>query len=354
MYKILAINPGSTSTKIALYEDEQQLMELTLRHSAEELAPFNHINEQIAWRRELILATLKEKGFDIKDLSVVIGRGGLVHPIPSGVYEVNDAMKRDLIDATMEHASNIGGLIASDIAAMAGVKAYIADPVVVDELEDIARISGLPQCPRISIFHALNQKAIARLHCEKTRTEYEKSNLIVVHLGGGISVGAHHNGRVIDVNNALNGDGPIAPERSGTLPAVSLIEICFSGQYTKPELMKMLAGKGGIVAHLGTNSMMEVEKRAEAGDQKAKLLQDAICYNVAKWVGSMACVLEGKVDAILITGGVAHNKGMVEEIRRHCAFIAPIEVYPGENELEALSGNALAVLRGKVTPKIYR
>lgn len=274
-FKILAINPGSTSTKVALFEDERPLLDLTLRHTAEEIAAYANITDQLPWRREIILKALAEQGFDIRELSAVIGRGGLIKPIPAGVYEVNDAMRHDLIHAQMEHASNLGGLIADEIARMAGVKAYIADPVVVDEMEDVARISGLPECPRRSIFHALNQKATARLHCEKTGLRYEDSNLIVAHMGGGISVSAHCRGRVIDTNNALNGDGPLAPERAGTLPAEGLVEICFSGKYTKKEVMKKLAGKGGMVAHLGLNSVQQLCINADRGDEKCRAMIEA-------------------------------------------------------------------------------
>ena len=231
-FKILAINPGSTSTKVALYDEERPLLDLTLRHSAEQIAHYPNIIDQLDWRRDMILTALKEHGFDIMSLAAVIGRGGLIKPIPAGVYEVNDAMRRDLQHATMEHASNLGGLLADGIAATAGIKAYIADPVVVDEMDDIARLSGHPDCPRRSIFHALNQKATARLHCDRIGIVYEKANLVVAHLGGGISVAAHKQGRVVDVNNALDGDGPFAPERAGTLPAGELVDLCFSGRYT--------------------------------------------------------------------------------------------------------------------------
>lgn len=232
-FKILAINPGSTSTKVALYDEERPLLDLTLRHSAEQIAHYPNIIDQLDWRRDMILTALKEHGFDIMSLAAVIGRGGLIKPIPAGVYEVNDAMRRDLQHATMEHASNLGGLLADGIAATAGIKAYIADPVVVDEMDDIARLSGHPDCPRRSIFHALNQKATARLHCDRIGIVYEKANLVVAHLGGGISVAAHKQGRVVDVNNALDGDGPFAPERAGTLPAGELVDLCFSGRYTR-------------------------------------------------------------------------------------------------------------------------
>ena len=352
-FKILAINPGSTSTKVALYDEERPSLDLTLRHTAEQIARYANIIDQLGWRREMILTALSEHGFDIMQLSAVIGRGGLVRPIPAGVYEVNEAMRRDLTNATMEHASNLGGLLAAEIAAMAGVKAYIADPVVVDEMEEVARLSGHPDCPRRSIFHALNQKATARLHCDRIGIVYEKANLVVAHLGGGISVAAHKQGRVADVNNALDGDGPFAPERAGTIPAGELVELCFSGKYTKRDLKKMLAGKGGLVAHLGSNSVMHLIERVEAGDKQAGVVIDAMSYNISKAIGAMAAAMSGSVDAIILTGGIAYNEPVVKYIEEHCSFIAPIAVYPGENEMEALMLNALVVLKGTITPKVY-
>lgn len=353
-FQILVINPGSTSTKAALYRDDKPMLDLTLRHTAEQIARFPRIIDQLDWRKELILHALKEHGFDPRELSAVIGRGGLMKPIEAGVYEVNDAMRHDLINAQMEHASNLGGLIADQIAAIAGVRAFIADPVVVDEMEDIARVTGLPECPRRSIFHALNQKATARLHCDKAGIVYEESNLIVAHLGGGISVSAHRLGRVVDTNNALDGDGPFAPERAGNLPAAQLADLCFSGKYTRQEIQKMLAGKGGMVAHLGTNSMMLAVEQIEKGDQKARCVVEAMCYNIAKQIGAMAVVLKGRVDAIVLTGGIAYNQIVIDRIIDYCSFLGPITVYPGENELEALNLNALVVLQGKIQPKVYR
>lgn len=353
-FKILAINPGSTSTKVALFEQEQPLLDMTLRHSAEQIAQFPRIIDQLDWRRGLIFDALREKGLDIGELAAVIGRGGILKPIPAGVYEVNDAMKRDLYNAPMEHASNLGGLLAAQIASMVGIRAYIADPVVVDELEEVARISGLPECPRRSIFHALNQKATARLHCDKAGMVYEKSNLVIAHLGGGISVAAHKLGRIVDVNNALDGEGPFAPERAGTIPAGELADLCFSGRYTRHEIQKMLCGEGGMVAHLGTNSVQDtIAHIQKTGDRKAQLIIDALCYNVSKQIGAMATVLIGRIDAIILTGGIAYNKPVVDAIKEQCAFLAPITVYPGENELEALATNALVVLKGLITPKVY-
>ncbi len=354
-YRILAINPGSTSTKVALYEEERPLLDLTLSHTTEELSKFANVIDQLDWRRGLILAALRDNGFDIRDLSIVIGRGGLIRPIPSGVYEVNSRMRYDLRNAPMKHACNLGGLLAAQIAHMAGrnIKAYIADPPVVDEMDDVARITGMPMCTRRPISHALNQKAVARLHCEREGIAYEESNLIVAHMGGGISVAAHCRGRIIDVNNALDGDGPFAPDRAGNIPSSELIKICFSGQYSREELLKFISSKGGLVAYLGTNSVMQVMERIAQGDERARKILDAMCYNIAKQIGAMAAALGGRVDAILLTGGIAYNEPVTDYIRAHCAFIAPVAIYAGENELEALMRNALAVLRGRLEPKIY-
>ena len=353
-YKVLAINPGSTSTKVALYDEERPLLDLTLRHSTEEISRFANVIDQLDWRRGLILSALREQSFNLKDLSAVIGRGGLIRPIPAGVYEVNSRMRYDLRNAPMKHACNLGGLLAAQIAHMAGVKAYIADPPVVDEMDDAARITGMPICPRKPIFHALNQKAIARLHCGRMGWTYEESNLIVAHMGGGISVAAHRQGRIVDVNNALDGDGPFAPDSACSIPSRELIKVCFSGQYTKEELLKFISSKGGLVAYLGTNSVIQVMERIEKGDQRAKKVLESMCYNISKQIGAMAGALSGKVQAILLTGGIAYNEPIVEYIREHCGFIAPVEVYPGENELEALVMNALVVLRGVITPKVYQ
>ncbi len=353
-YKILAINPGSTSTKIAIYEDERPLWVPTLHHSHEEISRFEKALDQLEWRRGLIMKAIEENGFNIHDLSAVIGRGGLIKPVPGGVYEVNARMQDDLIHAEKKHVCNLGGLLAAEIAETAGVKAYIADPPVVDEMCDEARISGLPSCPRKSIFHALNHKATARLHCKRNGLCYEEVNLIVVHMGGGISVAAHRKGQVIDVNNALDGDGSFAPDRAGSLPSCSLIRACFSGKFSSAdEMIRFISSKGGLVAYLGTNSVIEIRSRIEQGDTQAKKLLDAMCYNVSKQIGAAAAALCGKVDAILLTGGIAHCEPVVDYIRDHCAFIAPLSVYPGENELESLALNALAVLRKEREASVY-
>ena len=354
MYTILAINPGSTSTKVAIYQDDKAVRELTLRHSTEELAPFAGVLDQFDFRKQIILDAMKEAGVTLSDIDAVIGRGGLIKPVKSGVYEVNETMIDDIRHRPVgQHASNLGALLAYDIAREAGAKAYMADPVVVDELQDVARITGHPDIERVSIFHALNQKAMARAYAEKRGVRYEDLNLIVVHLGGGISVGAHRKGEVIDVNNALDGEGPFSPERAGGLPALAVAKWAASGKYDIRQIAKFINSRGGFVAHFGTNSAMEISKRAEEGDQRAALVHDAMCYNVGKAVGAMATVLKGQVDAIILTGGIAHDKYVCKYIGDMVSFIAEVVVMPGENELEALAGNALRVLEGKLTPRVY-
>lgn len=353
-YNILTINPGSTSTKVALFRDMEQVQTLTLRHSAEEIARFASVSDQLEWRLEIILDALKADGIKIEELNAVIGRGGLMRPIEGGVYRVGERMVADLTAPKRQHASNLGALIARRIADAAGVEAYIADPVVVDELQDMARVSGIKELPRRSIFHALNQKAIARRYAKEVGRPYEELNLVVVHMGGGISVSAHCKGRVIDTNNALDGDGPIAPERAGTLPAGDLVDLCFSGKYEKADIKKLLAGKGGLVDHVNCNSVQELnEVRAANGDKEARFMLDTMSYTISKWIGEMAVVLKGKVDAILLTGGIAWNECVNEVIVDYCNFIAPIKIYPGENELESLAENALRVLKGETEGKEY-
>lgn len=353
VYKILTINPGSTSTKIAVFENEQEVFSKTLRHSSEEIGQFPTIASQFQYRKDIILSELQQAGIDVQSFHAIVGRGGLVKPIESGIYEVNETLAHDLEHPVMgEHASNLGGLIARDLAKdIPGAKAYIADPVVVDELEPIARISGHPAIQRVSIFHALNQKVIGRTYAQETGKKYEDLNLIIAHMGGGISVGAHCQGRVIDVNNALDGDGPFSPERSGTLPTGALVEACFSGQ-SKSEVKKMLKGAGGVVAYLGTNDMRFVEEKAVT-ETEYKLIQDAMCYQVAKEIGAMAAVLKGKVDAILLTGGIAYGKPLTHYITEMVQFIAPVKVYPGEDEMRALATNGLMVLRGELAARTY-
>jgi butyrate kinase len=355
MHRILAINPGSTSTKFAVYFDTECVLNKTIRHSFDDLFHYENIIDQFDFRKGLIIDALVAEGIDVDSIKFIIGRGGLTYPVESGIYRVNHRMLQHVREGVMgEHASNLGPLLADFIALqIPDAQAFIADPVVTDELEDLARVSGHSKFQRRSIFHALNQKATARSHAKKMGKVYEEMNLIVAHLGGGISVGAHKNGRVIDVNNALNGEGPFSPERSGTLPAGQLIEICFSGKYSKSEVDRMVVGEGGFVSFLGTNNAHEVQKLAESGDEKAQFYQKALFYQVAKTIGEMAVVLDGKVDAILLTGGLAFNKNIEIYIKEKAGFIAPVYSYPGEDELEALAFNALRVARGEVTPKEY-
>ena len=352
-YIVLAINPGSTSTKIAVFNGSDCIVEQTLRHSAEQIAGFGSVIEQYQWRKQLILDTLAENNIDVNTLSAVIGRGGLLHPIESGVYEVNQTMIDHLRECSPQHASNLGAMIASEIASQCQIKAYIADPVVVDELDDVSRLCGINTIRRRSIFHALNQKAMARRYADDVGRPYEDLNLVVAHLGGGISVAAHRKGRVVDCNNALDGEGPISPERAGTIPAGDLIDLCYSGQYTHKQARALLVGGGGLVALTGSNSVIDIERRASEGDNEAKLALEAMCYGVAKHIGQMAVVLDGNVDAIILTGGIAHSHYVTNAISKKCRFIAPIEVYAGENELQALAMNVLRVLQGSLEAKTY-
>lgn len=355
--KILVINPGSTSTKIAVFIGEDSTFLKTLKHSNEELDTFENIASQFEFRKTAILNELKKSDVATNDFNAIVGRGGLVKPIESGVYEVNDALKRDLTTASMlEHASNLGGLIAADIAKdIPGARAFIADPVVVDELSDVARITGLPQMPRKSIFHALNQKAVAKRFAREIDKKYEDINVIVAHLGGGISIGAHEKGRVVDVNNAIDGYGPFSPERSGTLPTGALVDACFSGKYTHKEMRKLISGAGGFVAHLGTNQAYDVEKKVEAGDPHFTLIHSALAYQIAKNIGGCAAALKGEVDGIIITGGIAYDKILIGKLKEMLTWISPeFKVYPGEDEMQALADNGLAVLRGETTCKVYK
>lgn len=352
-HRILAINPGSTSTKIAVYDDLEPVFSLTIHHTPEDLAPFSHLSEQFAWRKRLIEEALEHKNISLDSIDAVIGRGGIICPVESGVYEVNDALRHDLINAHMQHASNLGGLIARDLADEIGVKSYIADPVVVDEMIPYARLSGIPELPRQSIFHALNQKAIARRYARESGHPYESLNLIVCHMGGGITVSAHRKGRVIDTTNALDGCGPFSPERSGSLPPGPLVRLCFSGKYTEEELIRMVHGKGGLMAHLGITSVPDVLERVDNGDLHATLVLRAMVYSVCKEIGAMAAALKGDIDAILLTGGMAHSRRITDFMAEHISFIAPIFVYPGEDELKSLAENALAVINGEQQVKEY-
>ena len=352
--KSLIINPGSTSTKIGVFEDETLLFEETLRHSTEEIAQYASIVDQKDFRKNIITNLLESKNFDINSLNMVVGRGGMLKPIPGGTYEVTDELLHDLkIGFQGQHASNLGGILAREIGDSIGVPSYIVDPVVVDELCDAARYSGVPELPRTSVFHALNQKAVAKRYAKENDKAYETLNLIVVHMGGGVSVGAHTGGNIVDVFNALDGDGAFSPERAGSVPSGALIKMCFSGKYTEKEIYKKLVGNGGFNAYVGTNDMREVEKKIDAGDTNAKAVYDAFIFQVSKDIGSMACVLKGKVDQIVVTGGIAYDKNVVADLKEACEWIAPMTIYPGEDELLALVQGGLRVLNGEEAAMKY-
>lgn len=354
IFRILVINPGSTSTKIGVYDNENLVFEDTLRHSAEELAQYPSVIDQYVFRKDSIIGSLKRGGVALDELHAVCGRGGLLRPIAGGTYIVNAPMIEDLKKGySGQHASNLGGIIADEIASATKIPAFIVDPVVVDEMHPLARISGFSLINRKSIFHALNQKAVARRYAKQTGKRYEDLRLIVTHMGGGITVGAHRFGKVIDVNNGLHGDGPFSPERAGTVPIGDLVDLCYSGTYFRTEIMSKLVGKGGLVGYLGTNDAVTVEKRIDAGDEEAALVYEAMAYQVAKEIGSAATVLEGKVDAIILTGGLAYGKQYVELINSRVQWIADVVVYPGEDELQALAEGALRVLNGEEKAKTY-
>jgi butyrate kinase len=355
MIKILAINPGSTSTKIAVFHNSRPIFLKSVMHDCKEIERFQHITDQYEFRKKCILKELNDSHIEISKIKAVVGRGGLLRPIKSGVYRINEQMKADLKKGIFgEHASNLGGLIADDIAnQIPGCQSFIADPVVVDEMEDVARYSGHPKFKRYSIFHALNHKAIGRAYARLINRKYEELKIIIAHMGGGISVGAHLYGKVIDVNQALDGEGPFSPERSGTLPAGALARLCFEEGITLEEIRKMITGQGGLMAYLGTNSAYEVELMAQDGNEEARKIQDAMSYQIGKEIGALATVLKGNVDAIILTGGISHNTMIVEYIKSMVSFIAPVVIYPGEDEMHALAWNGLLVLKGEVQAKEY-
>ncbi len=351
---LLIINPGSTSTKIGVFQGNKESFQETLRHSSDEIAKYDSIFDQMDFRKDIIINVLKEKNFDLNSLSAIVGRGGMLKPMESGTYTVNEKMLEDLkIGVQGQHASNLGGMLANKIAGELNIPAFIVDPVVVDELDDVARVSGVPELPRVSKFHALNQKAVAKRYAKENGIKYEDLNLIVVHMGGGVSVGAHKEGRVIDVNNALDGEGPFSPERAGTVPVGALIKMCYSGDFTEKEVYKKIVGKGGYVAYLNTNDARDVLKLVSEGDKNAELYFNAFIYQISKAVGEMSTVLEGKVDRIILTGGIAYSDKVVEELRKRIGWISEITVYPGEDELLALAEGALRVLNGEEEVKEY-
>lgn len=356
IYRVLAINPGSTSTKISVFDDEKEVFIKTLRHDPAELDKVGSILEQDKFRKTLVLEAMKENEIEPSTLDAVIGRGGLVRPVTGGTYNINDKMLNDLKDPSIWgriHASNLGAFIAKSIAEELNIPCYIADPVTVDEFEDIARISGVPEIERKSLFHALNIRFTARKLGQQLNKDFHKTNMIGVHMGGGITVAAIKQGNVVDVNNALLGMGPFSPQRAGALPIGDLLDMAYSGKYTKKELENYFTKTAGLMAYLGTDDGRVVSERIEAGDKDAKKFFDAMIYQVAKDIGACACVLSGKVDGIFLTGGLAYGKYLVDELSNRIKFIAPIFVYPGEFEMEALTMAALRVLKGEDPAKNY-
>ena len=350
---ILVINPGSTSTKIALFNQEgKEIFSRSITHSTEELSQFKSLLEQCPVRKKIILDTLKKEKIEFNSIKTIIGRGGVLKPLEAGTYEVNNKLINDLKNSPIEHASNLGGIIAHEIAEKIDVPAYIADPVSVDEFTDIARISGLKGIERKSLLHTLNIRANAFRYAKEQGKKFEEINLIVAHLGGGISIAPIKKGKIVDVNNANDG-GPFSPERSGSLPNKALIHLCYSGKYSEKELYKLITNQGGLVSYLGTNDAREVMKKIEQGDNYAKLIFEAMCYQIAKEIGAMAIVLKGKVEAIILTGGIAHNETLVNKIKDHTGWIAPVVVYPGEEEMKALAQAVIRVTDGVEKVKIY-
>lgn len=354
MERILVINPGATSTKCAVYDGEKLLFKKSVDHTVEELKHFARVFDQHEYRLKLILDALKEAGITVESINAVVGRGGLFKPLKGGTYSVNELMVEDMKKAERgEHASNLGSVIAYNLSKQLGVPAFIADPVSVDEMEDVARISGLPELPRVSMCHTLNTKAVARKVAKDLGKRYEDMNLVVAHLGTGVSVSPHRKGQMIDVNNAKE-EGPFSPDRCGGLPAMALVKLCFSGKYNEKQLVTRLMSQGGIYAYLGTTDLRDVEKMASEGNQQAEVILQALSYQVAKEIGAMATTLAGEVDHIILTGGMAHSRRIVEDITRRVKFIAPVAVVPGEEELEALAGGALRVLRGEEKAQEYK
>ena len=352
-YKILAINPGSTSTKISLANDDQPVFVADIAHSQEELRIFKRISDQFHFRKQVVIEELKKRNVPL-DFDAVIGRGGLAKPVPSGVFAITEKMIIDQQQAIHQHVCDLGCMIADEIARdIPGCRSFIADPGVVDEMEPEARVSGSPLMPRMCIWHALNQKAIGRRFAKDMGTTYEKLNLIICHLGGGISIAAHDHGRAIDANNALDGEGPFSPERAGTLPAADLIHLCFSGKYTEDQLLKKVSGQAGLIAHLGTNDLKEIMNWIKAGDKHAEVVVSAMIWHIAKNIAAEGAVLYGKVDAILLTGGMAKCDYIIERLKRRLNYLAPIHVYPGQDEMKALTENALAVLQGERAARDY-
>lgn len=354
MKRILAVNPGATSTKYAVFEDEKVIFKKVVEHQGTALQGFARVFDQCQYRTDLITDGLKEANIALESFDAIVGRGGLLKPMLSGTYAVNELMLEDLKKAERgEHASNLGGVLAYNLAKPLGIPAYIVDPVVVDELQGVARISGFPALERISMAHALNMKAVARKVAAEIGKSYKNTNLVVAHLGTGISLSVHSGGRMIDIVDGKE-EGAFAPDRCGGLPASQLVKLCYSGKYTYEELKGQLFGSGGFYAYLGTKDARDVEKMADEGNEKAELLLQAMCYQVAKDIGALSTVIDGQVERIILTGGLAYSKRIVADISKRVSFIAPVVVIPGEEELESLSAGAIRALTGEEEAQIYK
>lgn len=354
LYRFLVINPGSTSTKLGIFENETMLLEEVVRYSKGEIDKYDSIVDQKEMRLAKIEQILEERNLDVQSFDAIVGRGGLVEPIESGVYRVNERMLHDLINSTAaSHASSLGGIIAAELGNKINKPAYVVDPIVVDEMDPYAKLTGMPGIERRSVFHALNQKAVARRCAKEMGKKYEDCRFIVAHMGGGITVGAHRYGRVIDVNDGIAGEGPFTPERSGGIPAEPLIRMCFSGAYTEKELIDRVTRRGGMSAYLGTHDLRACERLIKEGDDYAMLVLESMAYQVSKEIGAMVAVLEGRVDGIVLTGGLAYSNRFTGAIKNRVSLIAPVYVYPGEDELKALAEGALRVLRGEEKAKEY-
>lgn len=354
LYKILVVNPGSTSTKLGLFENEKQVAEKKVNHSSEDIAQYPTILDQVGLRRQAMDEFLRETGVAPSSLAAVVGRGGLLKPLPSGTYRVNRQILEDLQTSRYgEHASNMGALLANSYTIDYGTPAFIVDPPIVDELQNIARYTGIKEIPRRSIWHALNIMAVVRQTCKNEGFDLTRDNFVVAHIGGGISVASIERGRCIDVSNGLEA-GPFTPERAGTLPTIELVNMCFSGKYTQSEMKKLLVGRGGLVNYLGTSSLFEVENRIKEGDKTFCEVFDAMCYQIAKEIGSYVAVLKGKVKRIIITGGGAKCPPLVEKVREYVSAFAPVHVVPGEDELAALALGGLRVLRKEAPASEYQ
>ena len=353
--RVLVINPGSTSTKIAVYDDNDVLFEESLRHKNETLANYKSVIEQYEFRKTAVIEAMDKQGICLESLTAIVGRGGFLKPLKGGTYRLEEKLFLDLKDGAIRknHASNLAGMIAYELGNQLGIPGFIVDPPCVDEMMDIAKVTGLHSIERVSLFHALNQKAVGRIVAEKKGKDYFDCNFIVAHIGGGISVGAHLKGSVIDVNNALDGDGPLSPERAGAIPNCDLINLCFSGEYTKSEVKKKLVGKGGLVSHLNMNDLRDVEQLIKDGNKDADLVYEAMAYQISKEIGAAAAVLEGNIDGIIITGGIAYSKNFVSLIKRRVSFLGDVVVIPGEDELNALVQGGLRVLNGIEEAMIY-